>query len=66
MTDAQGNTVNYSFSSTSGTNFVQPVVPEPRTCATMALAGAGTLLVTLRRRRRTALLCLRQGVHRGT
>lgn len=41
----------YTFSSGSGADFTQAIVPEPGTSALLLLAGAGTLGVVLRRRR---------------
>lgn len=51
VTDAQGNPAAYSFSTTSGTDFSQPVIPEPGACALMLATAAGALAHIVRRRR---------------
>lgn len=51
VTDAQGNPAAYSFGTTSGTDFSQPVVPEPGACALMLATAAGAMTHILRRRR---------------
>lgn len=50
VTDSQGTPAAYSFSSTSGANFTQAIVPEPGAYALVLLVGAGAFVGFCKRR----------------